>query len=75
MRRPFRVPFSPVLPILSAVLCLYLATNLNVAAWLRFVVWLVLGPAVYAGYGRRHARIATREVVRDAEVPEPGPIP
>src|SRR3954465_13201447 len=73
MERPFRVPFSPWLPILSAVLCLYLATNLSVATWLRFVIWLVLGLAVYFGYGRRHARIASGEVVRGGSVPEPDP--
>src|SRR3954469_696647 len=65
MERPFRVPFSPVVPILSAVLCLYLATNLSVATWLRFVVWLVVGLLIYGFYGRRHARIATGSMVRD----------
>jgi APA family basic amino acid/polyamine antiporter len=65
MKRPFRVPFSPVLPILSALLCLYLATNLSVATWLRFVVWLVVGLLIYGFYGRRHARIATGRMVRD----------
>src|SRR3954465_12591683 len=70
MERPFRVPFSPVVPILSAVLCLYLATNLSVATWLRFVVWLVLGMAIYLGYGRRHARLAQREVATEV-APDP----
>jgi APA family basic amino acid/polyamine antiporter len=74
MKRPFRVPFSPVLPILSALLCLYLATNLSVATWLRFVVWLVVGLLIYGLYGRRHARIAARSLVRDdaGTAPRPG---
>ncbi len=61
MERPFRVPLSPVLPILSALACLYLALNLGVDTWLRFVVWFALGMAVYFGYGRRHARLNDRD--------------
>jgi basic amino acid/polyamine antiporter, APA family len=70
MERPFRVPFSPVLPILSALLCLYLATNLSVATWLRFVVWLLIGLVLYLGYGRRHSRVGQRGVVNRA-APDP----
>ena len=55
--RPFRVPLSPVLPIVSALACLYLSLNLSVATWIRFAVWFVIGLAVYFGYGRRHARL------------------
>lgn len=55
--RAYRVPFSPVLPILSAVLCLWLMLNLTTLTWVRFVVWLLLGVLVYFAYGRRHARV------------------
>jgi APA family basic amino acid/polyamine antiporter len=55
--RPFRVPLSPVLPIVSALACLYLTLNLSVATWIRFLVWFAVGMAVYFGYGRRHARL------------------
>ena len=58
LRRAFRVPLSPLLPGLSAVACLYLMSNLSLETWLRFLVWLALGLAVYAGYGRRNARLA-----------------
>jgi APA family basic amino acid/polyamine antiporter len=66
MKRPFRVPFSPVIPALSALACLYLMTNLSVETWLRFAVWMVLGVALYLGYGRRNARLADRETVTAA---------
>jgi APA family basic amino acid/polyamine antiporter len=59
LERPFRVPFSPVVPILSALACLYLMANLSVETWIRFVVWLVIGLLFYAGYGYRHSRIRT----------------
>lgn len=58
MKRPFRVPFSPVIPVLSALACLYLMTNLSLETWSRFVVWMVAGLLVYFVYGRRNARLA-----------------
>ena len=51
-RRPFRVPFGPwLLPILGAASCLGLIWYLPQASWWRFVGWLLLGLAVYAGFG------------------------
>ncbi|MDL9946447.1 amino acid permease [Gordonia sp. ABSL11-1] len=58
MKRPFRVPWSPFLPIVSAVCCAGLMANLAIETWLRFVVWLVLGLAVYVFYGRKHSILA-----------------
>ncbi|NHC14542.1 amino acid permease [Motilibacter deserti] len=58
LERPFRVPLSPVLPVLSAFACLYLMANLSVETWLRFLAWLALGLVVYLAYGRRQARLA-----------------
>ena len=51
----FRVPFSPVIPILSAVLSVWLMLNLTTLTWVRFLVWLVIGVAIYFAYGRRHS--------------------
>jgi APA family basic amino acid/polyamine antiporter len=59
LRRPFRMPGSPVLPIVSALACLYLMFNLTIETWLRFLGWLVLGLLVYAFYGYRHSRVGT----------------
>lgn len=55
--RAFRVPWSPLLPIVSAVLCFYLMLNLTTLTWVRFAVWLAIGAAIYFAYGRRHARV------------------
>jgi len=55
--RAYRVPWSPVLPVIAALLCFYLMLNLTTLTWLRFGVWLVLGTVVYFLYGRRHARV------------------
>ncbi|OZV77235.1 amino acid permease [Micromonospora echinospora] len=56
--RPFTVPFSPVLPIVSALACLYLMLNLSVETWLRFLAWMLLGFLIYLFYGRRRNRLA-----------------
>ncbi len=58
MERPFKTPQVPALPILTAVACVALMANLAVETWLRFVVWLVVGMAVYFFYGRTHAKLA-----------------
>lgn len=55
--RGYRVPFSPVVPFASALLCFGLMLNLTTLTWVRFVVWLAAGILVYFAYGRRHSRM------------------
>lgn len=62
VKRPFRVPFSPLIPILSGLACVYLMLNLVVETWIRFLVWLALGLVIYFAYGRRNARLAAKVV-------------
>ncbi|KZE90934.1 amino acid permease [Microbacterium sp. TNHR37B] len=57
LKRGFRVPWSPVLPALSAAICTYLMLNLTVETWLRFLIWLALGFVIYFAYGRGHSRL------------------
>lgn len=59
LNRPFRVPLSPVVPAISVLACAYLMTNLSLATWIRFVVWMAVGFVVYFGWGRRNARLAS----------------
>ena len=57
LKRGFRVPWSPLLPILSAAICTYLMLNLTVETWLRFLIWLVIGFVIYFSYSRGHSRL------------------
>ncbi|UQU68301.1 amino acid permease [Couchioplanes caeruleus] len=57
MPRPYRVPWSPVLPILGVAFAVYLMADLPLATWIRFVVWLVVGMAIYFLYGYRNSRL------------------
>ena len=57
LERPFKVMLSPWVPILAALICVYLMLNLSLETWIRFLVWLVLGMAIYFLYGYRHSRL------------------
>jgi APA family basic amino acid/polyamine antiporter len=66
LKRSFRVPGVPFVPILSVLACLYLMLNLPVETWLRFAVWMVVGIGVYFLYGRRHSRFTIEGDREDA---------
>jgi APA family basic amino acid/polyamine antiporter len=57
MERPFKVPFVPVFPIIGIILILYLMQELPWDTWVRFVVWLAIGLAIYYFYGRHNSRL------------------
>ena len=53
------VTIHPAVPILAILTSFYLTLNLPAVTWVRFVVWLVIGFAIYFLYGARHSRLAT----------------
>jgi APA family basic amino acid/polyamine antiporter len=55
--RPFRTPFVPVVPLLAVVSCGYLMAELPWETWLRFIVWLAIGLAVYVFYGASRSKL------------------
>ena len=55
VHRPFRTPWMPWVPILGAVICLAQMAGLPLTTWIRLVVWLAVGLAIYFFYGRRSA--------------------
>jgi APA family basic amino acid/polyamine antiporter len=59
-KRPFRVPWSPTLPILAVLSCVFLMVQLPMITWIRFVVWLAVGVVLYFSYGYRHSRLRSR---------------
>jgi APA family basic amino acid/polyamine antiporter len=58
--RPFRTPWVPVLPILSALFCIYLMLSLPLLTWIRFGLWMAIGIALYFLYGARHSKLRAR---------------
>ncbi len=61
IERSFRVPWSPVVPILAALICIYLMLNLSLETWLRFAIWMAIGFIVYFAYGYRRSRVGETE--------------
>jgi APA family basic amino acid/polyamine antiporter len=59
-RRPFKVPFGPVFPVLGILSCLYLMLSLPVITWIRFLGWLNIGMVIYWFYGRTHSPLADK---------------
>ncbi len=53
--RPFRTPWVPLVPILGILTCVGMMALLPVDTWLRLLIWLAIGLAIYFLYGRKHS--------------------
>ncbi|MBO0723059.1 MAG: amino acid transporter, partial [Blastocatellia bacterium] len=65
LHRPFKTPFVPVVPILSAVVALALMAALARDTWLRLIIWMVIGLAIYFTYGIRNSKLRQQEASGD----------
>ncbi|TAH25513.1 MAG: amino acid permease [Cytophagales bacterium] len=53
--RPFRTPWVPLVPILGALICLAQMAFLPSDTWVRLIIWMLIGIAIYFFYGRKHS--------------------
>ncbi len=60
LKREFRTPWVPFVPILGIVVCGAMIFGLGWTNWARLVGWLALGMVIYYGYSRKHSKL--REV-------------
>jgi APA family basic amino acid/polyamine antiporter len=58
LKRSFRVPLYPITPVLGTLMCAYLMANLGADTWVVFGGWMLVGIALYFGYGRRNSKVA-----------------
>jgi APA family basic amino acid/polyamine antiporter len=57
LKRPFKTPFFPVVPILGMLTSLGVMASLPRDTWLRLIVWMVIGIIIYFAYGRNRSKI------------------
>lgn len=57
LKRPFKSPFFPITPILGALSAFAVMGFLPGDTWIRLLVWLIIGLAIYFFYGKKHSVI------------------
>jgi APA family basic amino acid/polyamine antiporter len=58
LRRPFKTPFIWFVAPMGAISAGYLMFYLDSETWLRLLIWLAVGLAIYFLYGRTHSNLA-----------------
>jgi APA family basic amino acid/polyamine antiporter len=68
--RPFRTPAFWLVSPLGVLFCGLTMVGLPLDTWIRLLIWMAIGFAIYFTYGRRHSRVQQQAVAT-----EPRPIP
>lgn len=66
MKREFKTPLVPLVPILGICVCLAMIYGLGWTNWLRLGVWLVIGLIIYFLYSRKHS-VLQKELLSQSE--------
>jgi APA family basic amino acid/polyamine antiporter len=53
--RPFRTPWVPFVPLMGILVCVAMMAGLPGDTWLRLVIWMAIGMAIYFLYSRHHS--------------------
>ena len=61
--RTFRTPLMPFIPLLGIGFSIWLVSQLQAVTWIRFLVWGVIGAAIYGLYGYKHSKLGQGVVV------------
>ena len=57
IKRSFKTPLVPFVPLMGILVCGYLMTSLPIEAWYRLAIWLGLGLVIYFVYGQKNSVI------------------
>jgi APA family basic amino acid/polyamine antiporter len=58
LKRPFRTPWVPLVPLLGMGFCAFLMAGLPAITWEAFFIWSGFGLIVYFIYSRSHSLLA-----------------
>lgn len=62
LKRPFKTPFVPFIPLLGAAICLMQMIALPISTWVRLIVWSIIGLFIYFSYGIKHSKLNKNNV-------------
>lgn len=57
LKRSFKTPLVPLVPILGIVVCLFMMVFLPADTWIRLLVWMLIGYDVYLFYGSKNSHL------------------
>ncbi len=61
--RSFKTPFVPVVPVLGILVCFGMMAFLPSDTWIRLIVWMAIGIAIYFGYSAKHSKLRNQKTV------------
>ena len=60
LKRPFKNPWNPLIPVLGILSCSALMVFLPSSTWLRFGLWILVGIVIYFVYSMHHSKLRIR---------------
>jgi len=70
LKREFKTPLVPFVPILGALVCGLMILGLHWTNWLRLIVWLLIGFVIYFTYSKKHSVLQNKGIA----IPEIDPL-
>ena len=71
LKREFKTPWVPFVPILGILVCGAMIFGLGWTNWLRLIVWLAIGFVIYFAYSRKHSKLQKGIVVNPKDPVDP----
>ncbi|MBL7735226.1 MAG: amino acid permease [Chitinophagaceae bacterium] len=61
LKRAFKTPLVPLIPILGIVTCLFMMVFLPLDTWIRLIVWMLIGFDVYLLYSMKYSALSDHQ--------------
>ncbi|MFV0535741.1 MAG: amino acid permease [Dysgonomonas sp.] len=60
LKRPFKTPLVPFVPLLGAAICIMQMVALPWSTWARLIGWTIIGFIIYFTYGIKHSKLNSK---------------